>query len=84
MAEASFAGAAPMRTHALKVPSKMEMLRPGEVKPERMREVYETVKTPHKVGMVLAPEEGEMLDNPMVFRHGGSWYMMFIRFDGKG
>ena len=55
-----------------------------EVPPERMREVYETVKTPHKVGMVLTPEEGEMLDNPMVFRHGGSWYMMFIRFDGKG
>ena len=55
-----------------------------EVPPERMREIYETVKTPHKVGMVLAPEEGEMLDNPMVFRHGGSWYMMFIRFDGKG
>ena len=55
-----------------------------KVAAERMREVYETVKTPHKVGMVLAPEEGEMLDNPTVFRHGGSWYMMFIRFDGKG
>ena len=34
MAVASFAGAAPMRTHALKVPSKMEMLRPGEVRPQ--------------------------------------------------
>ena len=55
-----------------------------EVPPERMREVYETVKTPHKVGMVLTPEKGEMLDNPTVFRHGDSWYMMFIRFDGKG
>ena len=55
-----------------------------EVPTERMREVYEAVKTPHKVGMVLTPEEGEMIDNPNVFRHGGSWYMMFIRFDGKG
>ena len=49
-----------------------------------MRAVYEEVKTPFKVGLALRPEEGEMLDNPMVFRHGDSWYMMFIRFDGKG
>ncbi len=51
---------------------------------ETMQAVYDEVKTPHKVGMVLAPEKGEMLDNPMVFRHGDAWYMMFIRFDGKG
>ncbi|MBR4259850.1 MAG: glycosylase [Kiritimatiellae bacterium] len=49
-----------------------------------MRAVYEEVKTPFKAGLALRPEEGEMLDNPMVFRHGDSWYMMFIRFDGKG
>ena len=54
------------------------------VSPERMKAIYEEVKTPHKVGMALEPEEGEMLDNPMVFRHGRAWYMMFIRFDGKG
>ena len=54
------------------------------VSPERMKAIYEEVKTPHKVGMVLEPEDGEMLDNPTVFRHGKSWYMMFIRFDGKG
>jgi len=54
------------------------------VSPERMKAIYEEVKTPHKVGMALEPEEGEMLDNPTVFRHGKSWYMMFIRFDGKG
>ncbi len=56
----------------------------NEVPLERMRAVYEEVRTPHKAGMVLVPEDGEMLDNPMVFRHGGAWYMMFIRFDGKG
>ena len=33
-AAASSAGIAPERTHALKVPAKMEMLRPGEVKPQ--------------------------------------------------
>ena len=26
------------------------------------------------------PDDGEMQDNPTVFRHGGAWYMMFIRF----
>ena len=51
---------------------------------EIMRAIYDEVKTPFKAGMALAPEPGEMLDNPMVFRHGGVWYMMFIRFDGKG
>ena len=49
-----------------------------------MREIYETVKTPYKRGMVLTPEKGEMLDNPSVFRHKDAWYMIFIRFDGKG
>ena len=34
--------------------------------------------------MVLTPEKGEMLDNPSVFRHKDAWYMIFIRFDGKG
>ena len=55
-----------------------------EVPAARMRAVYEAVKTPCKVGMALVPAVGEMLDNPMVFRHGDAWYMMFIRFDGKG
>lgn len=49
-----------------------------------LQSIYEEVKTPYKVGLVLAPEEGEMLDNPMVFRYGDAWYMMFIRYDGKG
>lgn len=49
-----------------------------------MRAIYEEVKTPNKRGMVLRPAKGEMLDNPMVFRHGDAWYMMHIRFDGKG
>ena len=55
-----------------------------EVPSERMRAIYDEVRTPYKAGMVLTPEYGEMLDSPTVFRHGDSWYMMFIRFDGKG
>ena len=54
------------------------------VSPETMRAIYDEVKTPVKAGMALVPAPGEMVDNPMVFRHGGAWYMMFIRFDGKG
>ena len=55
-----------------------------EIPAVRMRAVYEAVRTPCKAGMALVPAAGEMLDNPMVFRHGDAWYMMFIRFDGKG
>ena len=55
-----------------------------EIPSARMQAVYETVKTPHKFGMVLTPEAGEMFDSPSVFRHGNAWYMMFIRFDGNG
>ena len=54
------------------------------VSPKEMQAIYEEVKTPYKVGMVLSPAENEMLDNPMVFRYADAWYMMFIRFDGKG
>lgn len=54
------------------------------IPPEQMQKIYETVRTPHKYGIVLAPKEGHMLDNPMVFRHGDAWYMLYIDFDGKG
>ena len=51
---------------------------------DEMQAIYEQVKTPYKYGMIMQPEPGEMLDNPNVFRHGDSWYMIYIRFDGKG
>ena len=54
------------------------------ISPETMRAIYDEVKTPVKAGMALVPAPGEMVDNPMVFRHGDAWYMMFIRYDGKG
>ena len=42
---AAFPGAVPVRTHAFKVPAKMEMLRPGEVKPQGwLRDWCETAR----------------------------------------
>ena len=43
-----------------------------------MRGVYEAVKTPYKYGVVLRPGEGESVDCPNVFRHGGRWYMLHV------
>ena len=54
------------------------------VSQETMERIAREVATPYKVGMVIAPEKGEMLDGPMVFRRNGKWYMMYIRFDGRG
>ncbi|HEX2099320.1 MAG TPA: hypothetical protein VHF69_01580, partial [Candidatus Synoicihabitans sp.] len=45
---------------------------------EVMQRVYDEVKTPHKYGVILQGEEGEMLDCPNVFRHDGRWYMMYV------
>lgn len=46
--------------------------------------VYEQVKTPFKVGVILEPEPGKMLDNPNVFRFDDRWWMLYIQFDSKG
>lgn len=51
---------------------------------EEMQAVYEEVKTPYKLGLVLAPEEGEAVDDPHVFRYKDAWYMMYVRYDNKG
>ena len=54
------------------------------VSQETMKAIYEEVKTPHKVGMVLLPEKDECLDDPAVFRHGDAWYMTVVRYVNKG
>jgi len=59
-------------------------VRAAEVSDVEMRAVYDAVKTPHKYGIVLFPEQGHMVDNPCVFAKGGKWYMIYIDFDGKG
>ncbi|WP_221032737.1 hypothetical protein [Actomonas aquatica] len=48
------------------------------VSPATMAEIYEEVKTPHKYGIVLRGEAGELVDCANVFRHEGRWYMMFV------
>ncbi|MFA7583985.1 MAG: beta-galactosidase, partial [Proteiniphilum sp.] len=54
------------------------------VPPSRMEAVYEEVKTPHKYGLVIAPQSNqEKMDCPTVFRRGDKWYMTYLRYDGK-
>lgn len=49
-----------------------------------MAGIYAMIATPRKVGLILAPEEGKMLDNPNVFRHGDRWWMLYVQFDQLG
>ena len=51
------------------------------VSAERMQQIYEEVKTPHKHGIVLEPPEGKKIDCPTVFRHSGRWYMVYIQLE---
>lgn len=51
--------------------------KPRMVSGKLMREIHEQVKTPHKYGVVLPAEPGELLDCPNVFRHDGRWLMVF-------
>ncbi len=48
-----------------------------------MAGIYEQVKTPYKLGVVLK-EEGKKVDCPSIFRYGNKWYMTYIIFDGTG
>lgn len=56
-----------------------------EVPQEVMQQVYEEIKTPHKYGLVMVPEnDSKKIDCPSVFRKGRNWYMSYIVFDGRG
>lgn len=55
----------------------------SEISPEEMQTIYEEVKTPYKYGIILRPEEGEMLDCPNVFRYENSWYMIYVSTKDK-
>lgn len=56
-----------------------------EVPSEVMNQIYEEIKTPHKYGLVVVPDNNKkMVDSPSVFRHKDSWYMTYIVFDGVG
>ena len=45
---------------------------------EKMQEIYEIIKTPHKIGAVIKDDE-YLTDSPSVFRYNGKWYMYFIK-----
>jgi predicted GH43/DUF377 family glycosyl hydrolase len=56
-----------------------------EVPQNVMQQIYDEIKTPHKYGLVISPEDNsKKADCPSVFRKGNDWYMTYIIFDGRG
>jgi predicted GH43/DUF377 family glycosyl hydrolase len=55
----------------------------SDVPPERMRAIYEEVKTPYKYGIVIPAPEGKKVDCPTVFRHGDRWYMVYVQLENE-
>ena len=53
----------------------------GEVSQDRMKAIYEEVKTPFKYGIVIEPPEGKKVDCPTVFRYRNRWYMVYVQFE---
>ena len=51
---------------------------PAVIPLERMQQVYATVKTPYKFGIVLRPKPDTVVDCPRVFRFGDRWYMLYV------
>lgn len=56
-----------------------------EVSDVEMKQIYEEVKTPHKYGLVLVPNDNsQKIDCPTVFKKGKKWYMTYLVFGGRG
>lgn len=53
------------------------------VSSETMQRIHDEVKTPFKYGIVVPAGLNEAVDGPKVFRHDGSWYMIFVSFRDK-
>lgn len=50
-----------------------------------MQDIYNTVRTPHKYGLVMVPSDNSRkMDCPSIFRRNGKWYMVYIVYDGRG
>ncbi|MEO6733726.1 MAG: glycosylase [Ferruginibacter sp.] len=57
----------------------------AQIPPEQMTAIYNEVKTPHKYGLVLVPQDdSKKMDCPTVFRKGKMWYMTYLVFGGRG
>ena len=56
----------------------------AQITQKQMEQIYETVKTPYKYGLVVAPSDNyHKYDCPTVFRHDGRWFMTYVCYDGK-
>ena len=53
----------------------------AEISPERMQAIYDEIKTPYKIGVVIPKLDGRSIDCPNVFRYQDKWYMVFVRFE---
>ena len=62
--------------HAAEQPAVVHAAKP--VPMERMRQVYEEVKTPYKHGIVVRGEKGQNVDCPTIFRQNDQWYMVYV------
>ena len=51
--------------------------------PEKMRAIFDEVKTPFKYGMIMEAPKGLKYDNPTVYRHNGLWCMLYIPLGGS-
>ncbi|WP_205569631.1 glycoside hydrolase family protein [Arachidicoccus soli] len=59
--------------------------KPRTVSAQKMQEVYKTIQTPYKYGLVLVPSDNsKKIDCPSVFRAHGKWFMTYIEFTGRG
>ena len=54
------------------------------VQAEKMKAIYEEVRTPYKYGIVIRGEDKKLVDSPNVFRHSGKWYMLYICMNKVG
>ena len=55
----------------------------SEVSADRMHAIYDQIKTPYKVGIVIPAPEGKKVDCPNVFRYQDHWYMVYVQLEEK-
>jgi len=56
-----------------------------KVSQDRMKQIYNEIKTPFKYGVVFShPDTTKLMDSPTIFRENNVWYMTYIIYDGQG
>jgi predicted GH43/DUF377 family glycosyl hydrolase len=56
---------------------------PAPVPQHVLQKIHDEVKTPFKYGVVIPREGEEWIDCPSVYRFGGHWFMMYVRYTPK-